>query len=251
MTMLDELRSRVARLERGQRRACGVVPFGVAAIDAVLPEGGLAQGALHEIAGRGADVEYGAAAALLVAGIVARLSGPVLWVLERRDLFAPALAGVGLHPDRVIYAEAGKPAAVLLVMEEGLRHRGLAAVVGEFSGRLGLTSSRRLLLAAEQSAVIAFAVRRSRQRDDPALAEPNAAATRWRVGAVPGAAPLPWRPEVAGLGRARWRLELQRSRGGRTGEWIVEACDAAGRLGLAADLADGSSAPAWRIAAAG
>ena len=62
----------------------------------------------------------------------------MLWVLERPDLFAPALDVVGLRPDRVIYAEAGKAKAVLMAMEEGLRHAGLAGVVGELSGRLTL-----------------------------------------------------------------------------------------------------------------
>ena len=66
-------------------------------------------------------------------------------------------------------AEAGDAASVLLVMEEGLRHRGLAGVVGEVSGRMTLTASRRLQLAAEASGVVAFVLRRSRRHDDPAL----------------------------------------------------------------------------------
>ena len=66
-------------------------------------------------------------------------------------------------PDRVIYAEAGKAATALLAMEEGLRHAGLAGVVGELSGRLTLTASRRLQLAAEQSGVTCFVLRRSRR----------------------------------------------------------------------------------------
>jgi protein ImuA len=140
--LLVELRAAVASLERrgGAIPAGAVLPFGPPCLDTVLPGGGLALGVLHEVAGTGPDVEHGAAAALFVAGVLARLSGPVLWALERRDLFAPALAGAGLHHDRVVYAEAGRPASVLLVMEEGLRHPGLAGVVGEVSGRLGLTA---------------------------------------------------------------------------------------------------------------
>ena len=48
-----------------------------------------------------------------------------------RDLFAPALARAGLHPDRVICAETWRDAEVLPVMEEGVRCPGLAGVVGE------------------------------------------------------------------------------------------------------------------------
>jgi hypothetical protein len=36
-------------------------------------------------------------------------------------LFAPALAGAGLHPDRVIHAEASDEQTVLLCLDEGLR----------------------------------------------------------------------------------------------------------------------------------
>ena len=59
------------------------------------------------------------------------------------------LDAVGLHVDRVIYVEAGLTATVLLSSEERLRHAGLAGIVGELSGRLALTASRRLQLAAE------------------------------------------------------------------------------------------------------
>jgi protein ImuA len=99
---------------------------------------------------------------LFVAGILARNKGPVLWCLSRRDLFAPALAGAGLHPDRVIYAETRREAEILAAVEEGLRERGLAGVVGEVA-RLRLTASRRLQLAAEESGVPALIVRRWRK----------------------------------------------------------------------------------------
>lgn len=237
------LRERIARIERGTPRRRGAALPVLPPIDAALPDHGLTLGALHEIAGAGPDVEHGAAAALFIAGLLARQRGPVLWAMERADLFAPGLAAAGLHPDRVIYAEAGKPALVLQTMEEGLRHPGLAGVVGELSGRLTLTDSRRLQLAAETSGVAAFALRRSRRHDDPALMEPSAAVTRWRIAALPSPPALPHAPETPGLGRQRWRLDLLRCRAGEPGSWIVEACDAKGRLGVVADLADGPVAP--------
>ena len=233
--VLDALRARIAGLAQAGRARRPVVPFGVAAIDACLPQGGLARGALHEIAG-GA---YGAEAALFVAGVLARLDGPVLWCLRRRDLFAPALAGVGLHPDRVLYAEGGDERTILLCLEEGVRHAGLAGAVGEVA-RLSMTASRRLQLAAEASGVIAFVIRRWRgAEEDGAFGRPSAATTRWRITALPSS-PLP----VPGIGRARWRLELVRVRGGESAAWEVEACDGQGRLALSADLADRSAAPA-------
>jgi protein ImuA len=77
-----------------------VIPFGSGVIDDRLPNGGLALGALHEVSGGGPDVEHGAAAALAIAGVLARHPGQVLWVVERADLFAPALGAVGLSPGK-------------------------------------------------------------------------------------------------------------------------------------------------------
>lgn len=239
--VIGELRARIGAIEGGGRRRCGVLPFGIAVLDRGLPGGGLALGALHEVNGEGPDLAHAAAPALFVAGVLARLEGPVLWCLRRGDLFAPALAEVGLHPDRVIYAESGGDAAVLPVMEEGLRYSGLAAVVGE-AARLPLVAGKRLQLAAEISGAMALVIRRCRRRPE-GIAEPTAAVTRWRVAVLPSA-PL----AMPGLGRPRWRLELLRCRGGGEGAWIVEACDAAGRLAVAADVADRPAAPAARRA---
>ncbi len=249
---LAALKASIAPVGRPARAGIASLPFGIPAIDARLPGGGLALGALHEVAGGGPDIEHGAAAALLTAGVLARLPGQVLWVLERPDLFAPALDAVGLHPDRVIYAEAGRSRTVLATMEEGLRHAGLAGVAGELSGRLTLTASRRLQLAAEQSGVTCFALRRSRSHDGALVGEPTAAVTRWRVTALPSPPLLAHSPATPGLARPRWRLDLVRCRGGEPASWIVEASDATGHLGLPADLADRPvAAPPERRRAAG
>jgi protein ImuA len=128
-------------------RACEGLPFGVRDIDIRLPKGGLPQGHLHETLEGGAASHYASLATLFVAGILARMQGPVLWCSRGRDLFAPALAPVGLHPDRVIFCETWKDRDVLPAMEEGLRCNGLAGVVGEVS-RLSLNASRRLQLCA-------------------------------------------------------------------------------------------------------
>lgn len=235
---ISELRAQVARLERGCAAPHGPppLPFDLPEIDAALPGGGLPLGALHELAGSGADLQHGAAPALFAAGVLARMEGKVLWVLGQHDLFAPGLAAAGLHPDRVIYAEAGR-ADALLVMEEGLRQAGLAGVVAEISGRITLSASRRLQLAAEAAGVTGLLLRRP-GRGAAELAGAVAAVTRWRIGALPSGPPIPEAPDVPGLGPVRWQLDLLRCRGGQTGSWIVEACDASGRLGMVAPLAD-------------
>jgi len=240
---LTALRQTLSALERrgatktlGAARALGAtLPFGIDAIDRHLPAGGLRLASLHELADTGPALEHATAAGLMVAGILARLPGPVLWVAERADLFAPALAQAGLAPDRVLFVNA--PRAVLLAMEEGLHHGGFAGVVGE-ARRLDTTASRRLQLAAESAGVTAFALRRSRTIRDPALADPIAAVTRWRIARLPSGPPVPEAPWVRGLAPALWRLDLIRCRGADPASWTVEACDATGRLRLAADVAD-------------
>ncbi len=231
------LRQKLSELERrGSGKAAGaVLPFGVDTIDRHLPGGGLRLGGLHEVADAGPAQEYATAAGLMVAGILARLDGPVLWVAERADLFAPALAQAGLLPDRVLHVDA--PRAVPLAMEEGLRHGGFAGIVGEL-GRLDAVAARRLQLAAESAGVTAFVIRRSRPAQDPALAARIAAVTRWRITRLPSGPPVPEAPWVQGLAPALWRLDLIRCRGAEPASWTVEACDATGRLRLAAAMAD-------------
>ena len=229
---LSALRSRIADLE-GEAQARAVLPFGLPALDRRLPGGGLALGCLHEVAGGGHGAVDGAAAACFAAGIAARLPGQVLWCVTRPDLFAPGLAQAGLPPERVIHVEAGDEVSVLACMEEGLRHGGLAAVVAEI-GRLPMTASRRLHLAAKNSGTTGIALRRWRRQADAAdFGQPTASMTRWRVSELPSA-PLP----VPGLGRARWLVELIRARAGESFDLELEACDGTGHLGLPADVAD-------------
>jgi protein ImuA len=229
---LAALRAEVRAIESaGAPREC--LPFGVESIDARLAGGGLACAALHEAAPDRAGLSDDAAATLFLAAIAARRSldggATVLWALARRDLFAPGLALAGLAPARVLYAECGRDEDVLAVMEEGLRHGGLAAVVGEVR-RVPMAATRRLQLAAEESGTMALMLKRWRRGDEDPLAAPSAAVTRWRIGSAPsGALPVP------GIGRPRWRIALARQRGGEPHHWIMEGPDAKGRLALPAD----------------
>jgi protein ImuA len=230
---IAELRERISSIEGGVAKKAGCLPFGVPEIDAVLPGGGLAYGALHEFAGGGSGTVDGAAAALFAAGVAARTKGKIVWCLTRPDLFMPALAQAGLHPDRVIFVEAGREEDVLASMEEALSYGRLGAVVGELV-RLPMVSSRRLQLAAEKSGTLGIAVRRwRRQTEANDFGQPTASVTRWRVSALPSE-PLP----VPGVGRARWLLELMRSRAGECAEFEVGACDDKGRLDISSRSLD-------------
>ncbi|KHL24969.1 protein ImuA [Croceibacterium mercuriale] len=228
---IAELRESLQAIS-GDIRDRPVLPFGVAGLDGRLADAGLRLNALHEVSSRGSGWGDDAAAVLFVAGIAARTQGEVLWVVRSRDLFAPGLYQAGLAPARVIYAEARDDAELLALLEEGLRHRGLGAVVGE-ARRMQMAQARRLQLAAEGGGTVALLLRRPGRNGADPMAAPSAAVTRWRVTHAPSA-PVPW----DGLGRACWHVECVRQRGGDRFELMVEGSDEAGRLALPAQLVD-------------
>jgi protein ImuA len=234
---LGALRARIQVLEQGghPRRA---MPLGLPVVDAALPGGGLALGALHEIMGAGADEEDGAVPAAFAAALLARLTrhsaGKVLWCLAADDLYAPGLATSGLPPSLLVVARCRDDGDIVWAMEEGLRSAALAAVLGEI-GALPPTAGRRLQLAAEASGVTALVLRRWRsfalaERQRPA---PSVAVTRWRVAAA--ASRDTGEP---GVGAPLWQVDLLRCRGGSPASWLMEEGDATGHVAVSAELAD-------------
>ncbi|MDH3702811.1 MAG: damage-inducible mutagenesis protein [Alphaproteobacteria bacterium] len=227
---LADLRAHILRVERGGAAAAahGALALGVAAIDGVLPGGGLARGAMHEATGT--------AAAGFVAMIAGKLSGPVLWCVpasSQTTLYGPGLAALGLDAGQLVVVHCGSRDDMLWAMEEGLRDPALAAVVGEPDRPVALTASRRLQLAAETAGVAGLILCREAGADGLA---PSAVFSRWQVDCAPGLA-------AAGPARngVRWRLGLRRCRGGvsvvdRT--WMVEWCDATGNLALVSGTGD-------------
>ena len=154
-----------------------------------LPHGGLKLGALHEFLSDGLEAELAPAVTAFVATAAARIlrirEGYALWALSRADCYAPGLTRFGLEPSRIVWVECRKDAEVLGVMEEALHSRALAAVVGE-AGTLSLKAGRRLDAAARQSGVTALLLRRPLFKSSKAGCGPSgAAATRWRVSALP------------------------------------------------------------------
>lgn len=73
--VLDDLRARIAQIEGTDGRH-DAIPFGIESIDCRLPGGGIATGTLHEIAGS-TDLADEASATVFLAGILARVEGPV------------------------------------------------------------------------------------------------------------------------------------------------------------------------------
>ena len=233
---LADLRQQIEGIERLHERSRSVLPFHVAAIDGVLSGGGLPLGALHEVAGGAQGAVDAAVPAAFAAGIVARTGGKVLWCHKEDDLFVPALARFGLKEDQVVLFQSDDETDILDAMEAALKHGGPTAVVGELSGLTQL-ASQRLQLAAETTNTMAIAIRRWRRHVDARdFGIQTFAFTRWRVTEIDSDA-LP----VRGVGRARWHLELMRTRAGRTADFEVEASDAKGFIHIPPPLADGSA----------
>jgi protein ImuA len=148
---------------------------------------------------------------------------------------------MGLASQRLLIARTRSDKDALAVMEEALRHGAFGAVVGEIE-RLDLTASRRLQLAAEKTGTMSLILRRV---DAGKALNPIACASRWRIAPQPSSPVHAGAAEILKLpGRARWELELLRSRHGTRGYWIVEAPDAQGHLHLPAALADRGAAEA-------
>ena len=176
-----DLRRLVETLQRPAARVCRL---GVPALDAALPDGGLALGRMHEVVAE--DGEAGTGFAALLLARIAGKTGRVLWC--GASLYGPGLAAFGLDPDRVIFARTAPGDETLWAMEEGLRCKGLSAVLGE-SPMLDLTAGRRLQLAAERQGVTAVFLRRpaaNRQLRGQTRLDPSAATTR-RIAARAGA----------------------------------------------------------------
>lgn len=236
--LVASLRARIAESLPPARRALAL-PFGVEAMDRHLVDRGLAGDGLHEIAPASPALTDIAAATLFTAGVAARFATPggvVLWAVGRFDLYAPGLEQAGLGPRSVLFVEAREDRQVLAAMEDALRHGGVAAVVGEIK-RADMTASRRLQLAAADGGTPCFLYRHWRKPEIEPLAENSAAMTRWRVASAPSR-PL----GHPGVGRGRWEVTLARQRNGAPGSWIVEACDAEGRLALPAAPRDRAGA---------
>jgi protein ImuA len=254
---LEALRAKIAALEAGGRGDSESLAFGDPRIDARLPGGGLPLGCWHEITGAGMEAETSAAPAAFAALMAAPLArqGEAVWVLRRDDLHAPGLAGLGFPAERLIQVCARDEAEVLAVMEDALSTVGVAAAFAEVDG-VDLTAGRRLQLACERRGATGFVLQRRPYGGAANRASTgSAAATRWRISA---AASEPAAGEF-GLGPPRWRAELERCRGGRTGAWLFEAQAAYSYevkngthpLRLVAELGDRQLAPAQPVRLAG
>jgi protein ImuA len=211
--------------------------------NALLPASGLARlstltprwrpglaGAHHSEVFAASHEASGAAAALALAADALRAADRgigaeaedrrvLLWVQDREALrkggrpYRPGLPPAFRH--RLVHVACESPEDALFALEEGLRCREVAAVVGEIAGNpraLDFTASRRLTLTAEKHGVPLWLVRLDAARDL------SSARLRWDVTAA--ASPHPrWNGEAPGT--PSWRAELFRARMHPPGTWTL------------------------------
>jgi protein ImuA len=143
----------------------------------------------------------------------------ILWVQDRAAArlggrpYRPGLPQAVQH--RLIHVLAEKPQDLLFALEEGLRCREVACVIGELAGNpkaLDFTASRRLSLTAEKHGVPLWLVRLDAARDL------SSARMRWEVRPAPSRPPL-WNAQ--GPGAPRWHAELFRARSHPPGKWTI------------------------------
>lgn len=221
---LAALRGRIAAIEAGTRTPTPVLPFGDPAIDGCFPGGGLPLGGWHEVTGAGLQDETGAAPAAFIGLLLRPLAatGAIVWVARRSDLFAPGLAGLGFPAARLIQVRTRDEAETLSVLEDALSTQGVVAAIGEAEAP-DLTAGRRLQLACERRGGLGVVLHRRPYGGGRTKATSGSASlSRWRI--EPSPAPPP--PDDIGLGPPRWRVELERCRGGRPGGWILEQQEA-------------------------
>jgi protein ImuA len=254
--LTPSLREQVRRLERAhsvQRAGRMAVPLGLPAIDALLPEGGLLTGALHEIeagpTASGRVAAHDGAALGFAAHMLGHFNpGTILWcrqpLLGGDALPYAATLSAWFNPARLLIVTTRHEEDFFWAMEEGLRTPGVAAVVGE-TRAADPTAGRRLSLAAEKSGIPALLLR-------PQPAPPQSVCTtRWRVSSAPSAVAAVPSPEVPGiemLGAARWQVELRRNRFGTPSveempTWLLEWNDETRHLAVVPQAQHRSAGP--------
>lgn len=230
------LRRHLARIEGVPDDGEDRLPFGLPALDAHLPQKGLAFGAIHEIAPAN-EGDLPAAFGFLLA-LLGRMPGrtPLLLVLAAKKLarcgqpHGHGLNALGLDPARLTLVTTTDETEALWVTEEAVRSRGPAAVASALGGKLDLKASQRLLHAARDARLPLLLLRQGNE-------SVPTAATRWRIAAAPSA-----RDRFGMLRGWRWRIALERCRNGRPEDWMLEFDHATHRFGLAAAVAGASLA---------
>lgn len=187
---------------------------GLGFLGRAFPDGHFPVTAIHELISTSS--ETAAATNGFLAGILCHLmqsEGLCLWIGMKRSIFPPALKFFNIDPERIVFIDTAREKETLWTVEEALKCKSVAAVVGELR-EVSFTESRRLQLAMEQSQVTGFI-----HRYNPRTENITAFTSRWRVS--------PLASEISGslipgVGIPKWQVQLTKARNGKPAEWQIE-----------------------------
>jgi protein ImuA len=241
--IIAALGARIARIEkrppelespeRGRLEASAALSLGIAEIDAVLAGNGtgttrVPAAALHEVRADAAPDAAAATGFALALGLRAAASArrgdaAMFWIAapqvrrEAGEFYGPGLQALGLAGARLIRVFPKSLSDALWAAGEVAAHKGAGLCLLELPGNpasADLAFSRRLALRAREAGVPVIVLRQGGGE------EASAAMTRWRI------APAPSNPGPQAarkwLGPPAFAVTLEKCRGGRPGEWLME-----------------------------
>ncbi|WP_426752401.1 ImuA family protein [Myxococcus sp. Y35] len=215
-SVVEQLRERIRQLQAAPRRYLAVLRTGLAAVDALLPAGGLPLGQAVELCGEAASGRTSLALhAVAAAHREARLCA---WVDGPRELYPPAAAALGVDLERLLIvrpkapeqriwaavqlARSGAFACVVLDLTRGASSGGRACRVSPVEARKLADAAARgggllVLLTSPEAPADGVLRLRTEARDGEGW---SVEVVRSRQGGAGARAVLPWRSLYPALG---------------------------------------------------
>ena len=252
---IQQLARQLRRYERRLQPVAGeeqLLSTGIAPLDDLLPDNGIARGSLMEWL---SDTEGGGAGTLVfrVAAQLLQAEGACVVIDPAAAFYPPGAGRLTDSLQQLIVVHPTNAADALWALEQSLRCRGVAVVICRlghaFESQLHTHAYRRLQLAAETSGAIGLLLRPARYRTHPSwadvrlLVEPLPGESReWKM-ANPASPPsiihsLPSILHPLPAPDRQLQLTLLHCRGRTCGGFVkLEIDDETGDVRLAAELA--------------
>jgi protein ImuA len=234
--LLQRLQDHIARIEQTRHQLTprhGITDrttkprrpwhFGLEAVDAHLPEQGLARHGLHDLA----PARYGDTPATLGFALSLALQRfnvdhrmrPILWCRsaiecqEHGKLYGHGAENLGLPREKLLVLVLKKQVSLFWTMEEALKSGCFSSIISDAASQhTDLTITRRLSLSAGEGRSAGLLVFNRNHNTA------TASTSRWQVAATPSLPPL-LEPQAPGY--PAWAVTLSRIRGGRPGHWTL------------------------------
>ncbi len=158
--------SRVWRGKAVSQPGTAVHSSGYPGMDDLLPGGGWPAGGVVEVI----TASFGIGEVRLLVPLMRSLSQErkqwILWVAPPFQPYAPALAQLGIHIDRIVVVQTQDPKEQLWAMEQALKSQACSLVLG-WPGKMTAPNIRRLQLQATQHQSLCFLFCPSEQLQQP------------------------------------------------------------------------------------